>query len=1499
MVANISTILARKIILRIKLPLFSLSFLLCWGTLYSPCVLPEVVPDGVSATTVTTTINGVPVVGIVAPTTGGVSHNTFSTFDVGLPGVIINNSRFDGISALPGAGSVNANTNLGTTSARIILNEVTGTGRSNLLGTTEIFGDNASYIVANPNGITCNGCGFIRTPTALGDSGNLREVILSTSDVLTLSGGGVDDLNSLSIARNSLADIIIGPGGLDISNVDITTLLTRKLNVKGLISAANNRLQMILGTGTLNFDSAQPENRTFNATQSDDNTVTVAIDASTLGAMNAGQIYIMATEDGVGVTLDNDLIASAGNVELTANGDIIYRNLQASNAIDVTTQGVGVAGQASALTVHGNTVASNAINWNLAGDAAIDTGSAASINAGNSIDMNCTGTNCALNSQDDLTLDAALLTGNTDLNTNAGKDLAINADVTTGANIQSGGSLAISATGQVITGDLTAAVAIQVTADTLRTTTINARSGGITLDASTVNSGDIQSSGILTITTTGNTIAANIDADTAVSINAASLTTGNIQSGKTVSLTTTGNTDTADISVVNNISLDADNLTTGNIQSSGLFNIDASSGIDINATTLVAGTIHSGDTLAINTTDTTDTVDITAVADIVIDVLSLDSGNIQTNSTLLATTTNTLSTLNIDAQSDIALSASGINAGDINSGNILSLSAVNGDITATSLNASDTIIINTQASNSNLLTNSISSGNDVNWQLSGQAQLGGNISATQAINFTCNTPGCSVNASNALRLDAQNLNTQADIQTSNNQNLSINANVASSADISSANRLQITASNGDITSSGSLSAAQNIELSSAAGGNISISGAITTGNDFVVKGAGNYDHNNNANLNVAGDWIIDIHSLTNNDKLVATDLQNNVFRVDEFTNNGLFQSDGPLTVQVDEQLNNNGVIASLEGVININHSQNEGKTGTINNNGIIAAINLSEQQQPENTLIIDPQSFIDDYVADILAGKQRTSQDLVNTINVTNQQTLSQLTAGTGERGSIKINAEVLNNNEAATLSATQIAMNITAINNQGGLITASENMAIKGDTVNNSNTDTLFGVITARDSIDFALDKKFDNEGVIESVDIVIDAPIQNNNSSELVLGGLTGKTISTVANIDATASQLWFSTAQNNGFSYQYSKADDNNPLINSNLTQLTDAFLGASGTGTSALPIVGDDLFLAQLVTDTLRTTGDIPFVTNDRNNLLQLSTLYNNTLVYMNEENLNFGQRPSETQRQTLTAPIIVFERQTRVDGQQVLAPTIVLPDGEQNTNALAADQFSSRIIAHNNLLLKSEHITNSGDLIAGNNLVIDTIDLSLTTTSRNWFVTDEGEVKYRSAMISAPSMAITVSGNYVQKGGQLITDTPLIIDAENIDIAGIDVQAQGVKRRATAKLESQDALYLLAKQRLTIGSNARTNSQGDSILTARQALTIQGDVHSGGDLSLMANQIQVAGNSKQSPATLQAQGNLLMQSESSIDLSYVDITASRAANDVLITDENKPSTGSIV
>ena len=100
---------------------------------------------------------------IAAPDSNGLSNNQVNSFDVNTDGTILNNSAAGGTAQL-GATAVVGNSNITAGSeADLILFQVTGTSGSDLEGTIEVFGGEAGLIIANPNGIDCDGCGFINT----------------------------------------------------------------------------------------------------------------------------------------------------------------------------------------------------------------------------------------------------------------------------------------------------------------------------------------------------------------------------------------------------------------------------------------------------------------------------------------------------------------------------------------------------------------------------------------------------------------------------------------------------------------------------------------------------------------------------------------------------------------------------------------------------------------------------------------------------------------------------------------------------------------------------------------------------------------------------------------------------------------------------------------------------------------------------------------------------------------------------------------------------------------------------------------------------------------------------------------------------------------------------------------------------------------------------------------------------------------------------------------
>ncbi len=270
--------------------------------------------------------NGVPLIDIVGPNSQGLSHNKYNNFNVGTPGVILNNFNGEvGTSKLGGVTPGNPNLQ-GKGPASVILNEVTSQNRSSLLGPTEVFGGRADVIIANPNGITCDGCGFINTPRAtlttgvpdIGSDGRLNGFTVNAGDVTFGPGGG---------------NFALGDGAVSLFDV-----VSRTIQIDGTIYGEDLRLT----AGKSKFDYATGEATALDATSG---TPEYAIDGSALGAMQAGRIKMVVTEKGAGVRMRGDMAANAGELSLSADGKISIGNTSGNNGVSISSKGSVSAGR--------------------------------------------------------------------------------------------------------------------------------------------------------------------------------------------------------------------------------------------------------------------------------------------------------------------------------------------------------------------------------------------------------------------------------------------------------------------------------------------------------------------------------------------------------------------------------------------------------------------------------------------------------------------------------------------------------------------------------------------------------------------------------------------------------------------------------------------------------------------------------------------------------------------------------------------------------------------------------------------------------------------------------------------------------------------------------------------------------------------------------------------------------------------------------------------------
>lgn len=264
-------------------------------------ILPDTKAPASQQPLVQQTANGIPLVQITAPTAGGVSRNLYTHFNVPEKGAILNNAHKVTNTQL--AGYVQANPNMVRGTAKLIVNEVTGSGRTAMNGFLEVAGDRAGVIVANPNGIAVNGGGFLNTSRAM----------LTTGRPIYDASGWVTDV---TVAGGRIQ---VAGKGLDASQTDQVDLLAQAVQVNAGIWA--KEAHVVTGRNRIAYDGLQvtPLSETGNQNVADE--PGVALDVAAIGGMYANRIYLVGTEKGLGVNLGGTLSAT-DSLALENNGDL-------------------------------------------------------------------------------------------------------------------------------------------------------------------------------------------------------------------------------------------------------------------------------------------------------------------------------------------------------------------------------------------------------------------------------------------------------------------------------------------------------------------------------------------------------------------------------------------------------------------------------------------------------------------------------------------------------------------------------------------------------------------------------------------------------------------------------------------------------------------------------------------------------------------------------------------------------------------------------------------------------------------------------------------------------------------------------------------------------------------------------------------------------------------------------------------------------------------------
>ena len=256
--------------------------------------------------------NGITLVNVAGPSTGGVSRNDYTNFNVPQNGVILNNSYQMSNTKL--GGYVPGNANMMRGSANVIVNEVTSHNPTDMKGFIEVAGRKASVVVANPNGITVDGGGFINTDRA----------------VLTTGKTEYDSKGNLNSYRVEQGRISINGNGLNAKDANALQILTEATNVNAGVWA--NTIETRTGKNTIDANTLN--------TQKIGDSSNVGLDVSAIGGMYANSITMKGTNTGLGVNVKG-VVSSTQASSITSDGKIIVDGGVTSNG-NTTLAGQGV-----------------------------------------------------------------------------------------------------------------------------------------------------------------------------------------------------------------------------------------------------------------------------------------------------------------------------------------------------------------------------------------------------------------------------------------------------------------------------------------------------------------------------------------------------------------------------------------------------------------------------------------------------------------------------------------------------------------------------------------------------------------------------------------------------------------------------------------------------------------------------------------------------------------------------------------------------------------------------------------------------------------------------------------------------------------------------------------------------------------------------------------------------------------------------------------------------
>ncbi|WCM88105.1 filamentous hemagglutinin N-terminal domain-containing protein [Acidovorax sp. NCPPB 3576] len=238
---------------------------------------------------------------LVTPTAAqdGVSYNGFSRFDVGAAGLTFANDAVR---------------------ARTIVAEVLSAAPSHIEGPLDVTGPRANLILANQNGIRVNGGSFFNFGSVALTTG-----AVSLRDEIQPSGHSQRYVD----VRTTQGELLIDSQGVS-GNLIRLEMMAKTVGIQGAVtnsfSSSTATVRIVAGESLAQFDTAASpvDNLTpwVHYTAGKASSSALALNLSADSKVTSGRIEILVTDQGAGVRNAGQLVASAGDFQLTSTGQI-------------------------------------------------------------------------------------------------------------------------------------------------------------------------------------------------------------------------------------------------------------------------------------------------------------------------------------------------------------------------------------------------------------------------------------------------------------------------------------------------------------------------------------------------------------------------------------------------------------------------------------------------------------------------------------------------------------------------------------------------------------------------------------------------------------------------------------------------------------------------------------------------------------------------------------------------------------------------------------------------------------------------------------------------------------------------------------------------------------------------------------------------------------------------------------------------------------------------